>query len=381
LETLPRATNDAFLADFGLIQQTIRSGIVSSRATAADNHWTRWTTFCLDNRLDPLLRNVPDPVPFLQIWGARYRDGRAAPSGQPVRSGTVEDAMRAVGQTFASMGSKDIRKDNVGNIDFRIQRQLRSYRRTDPPPSRVKPVPIQVLHSVLNRAFGTHGTAASQAVADMIVIAFYYLLRPGEYTGTTTDNAPFRLQDVQLFIGRRRLTLLQASPADLQASTSASLTFTTQKNGVRGEVVLHGRSGCVLCCPVAAIVRRVLCLRQHEATPSTPLATSWTQSQQCSVSAGDITTALRLAVTLIGPDIGLVPNDISARSLRAGGAMALLCAQVDTDIIRLLGRWQSDAMMRYLHLQALPAMNRFATLMTSGGNYNVTPGHHVPVHE
>jgi hypothetical protein len=102
----------------------------------------------------------------------------------------VEDAMGAVGQTFASMGSKDICKDNVGNFDFRIQRLLCSYCHTDPPPSCVKPVPIQVIHSVLNRAFGTHGTAAIQAVADMIVIAFYYLLRPGKYTGTTTNNTP-----------------------------------------------------------------------------------------------------------------------------------------------------------------------------------------------
>jgi hypothetical protein len=115
---------------------------------------------------------------------------------------------------------------------------------------------------------------------------------------------------------------------------------------------------------------------------ATPLATSWHNNRKHSITAKDIMDALCLAVTTLGPEIGLlVLNDISARSLRAGGAMALLCAHVDTDIIRLLGRWQSDAMMRYLHLQALPAMNRFANLMTSGGNDTVTPGQHVPVHE
>jgi hypothetical protein len=381
LDALPGATANALRADLSLVQHTIRTGVVSSRATAADNHWTRWTNFCIANQLDPLLCNVADPIPFLQIWGARYRDGRAAPSGQPVRAGTVEDALRAVGQTFASLGAKDIRKDSVGNIDFRIQRQLRSYRKEDPSPSRVKPIPIQVIHAVLHRAYGPHGSTASQAIADMIVIAFFYLLRPGEYTGTTSDNAPFRMQDVQLFIGQHRLDLVNAADADLLAATSATLTFTTQKNGVRGEVVLHGRSGCLLCCPVTAIVRRTRCLRMHHAPPATPLATSWHNNSKRSVTAYDITETLRLAVTTLGPAIGLVPQDISARSLRAGGAMALLGANVDTDIIRLLGRWQSDAMMRYLHLQALPAMNRFANLMTSGGNYTVTPGHHVPVNE
>jgi hypothetical protein len=34
------------------------------------------------------------------------------------------------------------------------------------------------------------------------------------------------------------------------------------------------------------------------------------------------------------------------------GAMALLCAHVDMDIIRLLGCWQSNEMLCYLHVQA-----------------------------
>jgi hypothetical protein len=34
--------------------------------------------------------------------------------------------------------------------------------------------------------------------------------------------------------------------------------------------------------------------------------------------------------------------------------MALLNGGVDTDIIRLIGRWRSDKMLRYLHVQAEP---------------------------
>jgi hypothetical protein len=43
--------------------------------------------------------------------------------------------------------------------------------------------------------------------------------------------------------------------------------------------------------------------------------------------------------------MGLSPADISVRSLRSSGAMALLCANVDTDRICLLGRWQSNEML------------------------------------
>jgi len=64
----------------------------------------------------------------------------------------VEDALRSMGQTFASLGAQDIRKDSLGTIDFRIQWQLRSYAKADPPPDRVKPVPIQLLHHALSIA-------------------------------------------------------------------------------------------------------------------------------------------------------------------------------------------------------------------------------------
>jgi hypothetical protein len=247
------------------------------------------------------------------------------------------------------MGSKDIRKDGLGGIDFRLQRQLRSYRRLDPAPDRVKPIPIQVIMHVLSAAYCANGTVGTQCIADMICIAFFFLLRPGEYTGTTGVTHPFLLRDVQLFIGQRRLSNLTASLADIGAATSVSLTFTDQKNGVRGEVVSHSRSGSPLTCPVLAITRRVIHLREHNAPLDAPLASYYTTARRSTVSAKNVTDTLRISVAALGPSLGFLPKDVSARSLRAGGATALLCADVDAQKIRMLGRWQSDAMLRYLH--------------------------------
>ena len=53
--------------------------------------------------------------------------------------------------------------------------------------------------------------------------------------------------------------------------------------------------------------------------------------------------------------------------------MALLCSGVDHDITSLIGRWRSDKMMRYLHVQAEPIMRNFSKLMISQGNYNLLP--------
>jgi hypothetical protein len=58
----------------------------------------------MESNLDPFLRNCSDSVPIIQVLAQRYRDGRIAPKGNPVRSGTVEDAVRAVGQAFTHLG-------------------------------------------------------------------------------------------------------------------------------------------------------------------------------------------------------------------------------------------------------------------------------------
>ena len=53
--------------------------------------------------------------------------------------------------------------------------------------------------------------------------------------------------------------------------------------------------------------------------------------------------------------------------------MALLCHSVDTNIIQLMGRWRSDEMLTYLHLQAQPIMRQFSQFMLQGGDYTLLP--------
>jgi hypothetical protein len=83
----------------------------------------------------------------------------------------------------------------------------------------------------------------------MISLAFFFLLHPGEYTGTNSDTSPFRFCDVQLFVGGCRF-----SEVKIHSATFAPLTFTTQKNGVRGEVIGLSRSGNLQLCPILSTI-------------------------------------------------------------------------------------------------------------------------------
>ena len=378
---LDPTTRTAFLRDLGAAQYATQHGVVSSRASAAAGHWSIWTDFCTQLALDPFLEDVPDPVVFLQVFFHRYRTGQISDSQRPVRGRTAEDAVRSVAQTFTAVGAPDPRKTSQGSMDFRLQRQLAHYKKQDPPPNRVKPVPITVLQHIMFAALAST-SVANLSVADMICIAFFFLLRPGEYTGTKSETTPFRLCDVSLSVGGQHIDLSTASDATIMSATFATLEFTSQKNGVRGEVIGLGRSGNPQFCPVLSIARRVLHLRSHHAPPTTPLAMYYDDHNVLRpVRPADITSALRAAVTALNPaSLGFLPSDVSARCLRAAGAMALLCANVDTDHIRLIGRWRSDEMLRYLHVQAEPVMRDFSRLMLFGGAFRLHPNAAVPLY-
>ena len=55
---------------------------------------------------------------------------------------------------------------------------------------------------LLNLAYNMgYQSPSATAYANMICIAFYFLLWPGEYTGTTDDDAAFSLDYVRLHLG------------------------------------------------------------------------------------------------------------------------------------------------------------------------------------
>ena len=127
---------------------------------------------------------------------------------------------------------------------------------------------------------------------------------------------------------------------------------------------------------MAAIRRHVSHLRQHSATPDTHLAAVYNGATWSTIHSAEITTALRTATTTTGPQVGFTPEDVSARSMQAGGAMALLMARVDTDTIRLVGRWRSDDMLRSLHTSAQTFTEGLTTRMVQHGDYALIPPAH-----
>jgi hypothetical protein len=180
-----------------------------------------------------------DPITILQVYAHRYCTGELAPRGHPVSSRTVEDALHAaVDQMLMAMGANDIHLNSHGKIDFHLLKcQMAGNKRQDPPPNRVKPIPIQILHHIITSTAYATDDPGNHAIANMIIIAFFFLLCPGEYTGTALDTCPFRLADVQLWTGSLCASAVSMPLADHTHITFGTLMFMSQKNGFQGEFI------------------------------------------------------------------------------------------------------------------------------------------------
>jgi hypothetical protein len=145
-------------------------------------------------------------------------------------------------------------------------------------------------------------------VGDLSLIAFYYLLRIGEYTvkgkrNNTKQTVQFKLEDVTFYkktkSGQLRC-LPKNAPAHLMLSAnSATLKLYNQENGWKGVCVHQEINGDRFYCPIRALGRRVVHLRQHKATKSSFLSTFYYEGKKCDVTGEDISKGIKMAATLL----------------------------------------------------------------------------------
>ena len=296
------------------VQDATSDRVSPQRVRVASALWQLWLQFCEGLGVDPA-----------HLPAHRLHTGTASPRRRSVRSRSVEDTLRAVGQAYANVGTKNPRLNSHGALDFRITSLYQSWAKVEDPPSRVKPLPVTLLTQCVHLA-SQEQTSLALTAADCLVIGFFVLLRPGEYIGTPNNRLDtlFHLCDLQLWIGTRALDILNCPITDVRSATFATLAYTCQKNGVRNEIIGHGRSGHPTISPVLCLIARMIALRALQAPPSTPLnAYRLTPGDELRyIQPADLTRRRRLTLT-IHPHPAYFPADVSARSTRARGSHGL----------------------------------------------------------
>ena len=375
---------------------TLRAGLdkasaanTTKRIRSQQSTFAHWDAFCKSLGKHTLLDDVPDldaKLSYFVVYALQYRlKGR---TNNPVRADTVADALGKVAQGFTDMGRPyPLRPAHQSKGYYPVlEDMLKTLRDEDDPASRVYPCNMSIIRQLPLSLDLNHPRdgVLNRTVVDLTIVAFYWLLRPAEYLKSDdpgTRSQAFEYQHVQFTIDGRIYKAPRAPLNDAnitQRCTYAALEFTDQKNAVRGEIIGHSANSDPHFCPVKALLRICRRLKKASALPNTPLYHHFNSHhmyrQWYDVRPTFVTNALRHAANHIHQETGIVSNLLSARSLRPGGATALLVAQIDTNIIQLLGRWKSDAMFRYLRVQATTHALALSQRMLDHGAYTFAPG-------
>lgn len=197
----------------------------------------------------------------------------------------------------------------------------------------------------------------TQTMADLCLIAFYFLLRVGEYTHHGSKDQrrtqQFRAGDVTFWDENHNIIPNTSPLKDLYQADSVTLKIDNQKNGVRGGTINHSALHTSLC-PLRAVARRVHTIMNHSNGQKSQILSTYfdKKGRTKSVTSTHINTAIKSAVKALGLDKqGFSPRSISSHSLRAGSAMALHLNGASSDTIRKMGRWSSDTFLMYIHEQ------------------------------
>jgi hypothetical protein len=238
---------------------------------------------------------------------------------------------------------------------------LDGWRKDDDPVMKKLPVEVDIPEYLVKIGLLPEATEMMKASGDLSLVAYYYLLRIGEYTRSGSrvgkkQTVDYRMRDVVLFIideyGKLKQLPRNVSDEDIMAAQCATLCLDNQKNGWRNVCVNHHHNGADIFCPVRAIGRHYIHIRKHMRNNwDTPLSTVWDEKgKKTYVTDKIIRQGLKMAATVLEyqESRGIPIERIDTHSLRIGGANALHLAGYSDQEIQKMGRWRSDTFKEYV---------------------------------
>ena len=329
---------------------------------------------------DPFLTELsrPDRIRLLGAFAMALRERRfSAPSDAPLAESTIRGAIGHVARAFRDNDFSDPRKDEDGELGRLLQRQFRAFKNADPNPKQQKVLPASVIPEVQKKK----STETQKAIGQLAGGAFFFACRSCEYLKVPQAEKRrtdiLKLRNIRFF---RRGRLLSHSDPKLDSADCVSITFEFQKKDERNDTVTQRARKHSIFCPVwlwAAVVTRI---RSYPgASDDTPVSAVWKCGRIQHVKSEEMVAALRDAVVAMqarGVCFGFEAEDIGTHSIRSGAAMGMYLGECPVYTIMMIGRWSSDAFLRYIRKQVEQFSHNVSERMVRFMSHN-----HIPDYE
>ena len=326
-----------------------------------EKYWKNWMSYVAPLGVDPYLQEThyEHRARALSGFAARVRTG-AYGRGKQVSVGRVSSAISAIGTTISlATGTNPTKLDNTDHLIPRLSHMFTGWKKEDPPTLKKLPVEADIPELLSQLGAQLSANELDKAIGDLTIIAFYYLLRVGEYTiknarNNTKQTVQFRMRDVTFFKrdphGRLRQLGRLASDSDIALADSATLKLDNQKNGWKGVCVHQESNGEPIHCPVRALGRRFIHIRRSTNDDTTFLSAFFVNTRRHDVTDKDVRVSIKAAAEILRyPEFkGILVERIDTHSLRSGGANALSLSGYSDREIQKMGRWRSATFKEYI---------------------------------
>ena len=120
----------------------------------------------------------------------------------------------------------------------------------------------------------------------------------------------------------------------------------------------------------ATIIKRI---RSYPgATDDTPVSAVWRNNKIEHITGQEMSNAIDYAALAIGYEkLGLKQGDFGNKSIRSGGAMAMALDDLPPYLIMMIGRWSSNAFLKYIRKQVDMFTHNIAARMNKHMSFRV----------
>ena len=336
--------------------------------------WNNWLVFCeYIGAADPYLCRFMEAerIRLTCAFTHAVRRGDFSPTGDPVKGDTAKKTLENVAKTIVLGGGKDPRIDATGSVSMVIQRQFRAYKKVDPKIQHQKAIPPEVYRFLLRKAKHKR----QRARIELLCGALFFACRSCEYLRTQRHEEKttrtIRPIDIEFWLNGE---LLPHNSPLLHMANYVIIKFGPQKaDAHRDESVPQQRSEDPELNPVnhwAYTVQRLQSYPGYD--PEWPVYTYFNHETGLfsDIFSHEILSDIRSAVDGIRYQVlGFTSDQVGTHSNRGGFAMMMYLSGIPIFTIMKLGRWLSDAFLRYIEQQVLTFSQGVSTKMLHSNTF------------
>lgn len=288
---------------------------------------------------------------------------------------TVAATISSISTTFRENGYKNPALDIDNQRSIFLQRQLKGYKRDDPPPEGQQCLPLSVFKKI-SKDTSSH---LHLALGQLISGALFFACRSCEYSKVNNNEKrktkTLRLENLKFFKNYIEIKDINK----IQEADFIQITFISQKTEIKHQSIIQHKSNDSFC-PVlfwSAIKKRVL--SYPNTSEKSKVNTIFLHGKLREITSEEIRNHLRRHILIIDPlQHHFKTSRIGTHSIRTSFANIMHSVGIAKTTVMMLGRWASDAYLRYIrHNLADFSKNISAQMVKSENLFYDIPSHHI----